>query len=343
MTPSTTSLYTLVPSPEHILEGHPENPRRFQFFSELLQPPLSDSLTYIEPVVAELDAVTSVHPEAYVHALEQAARQGPGFVDYGDTYVTPASFDAALLAAGSALEIVSRVAVGDAQCGFAFVRPPGHHATFTRAMGFCLFNNIAIAARQAQSLGLERVAIIDFDVHHGNGTQDIFERDPHVTFVSTHQSGIYPGTGFIEETGLEEGEGTVVNIPLPPRAGDQAFKAVFTELIEPVCARFSPDIILVSAGFDAHWNDPLANLQLSTSGYYQLGEILKSFADRYSKGRIIYFLEGGYDPEALRDNIQAILLSTHKLSLDIDRLGAAPYPEPTIVALIERIRSQHGL
>ena len=343
MTPSNTSLYTLVPSSDHVLEGHPENPRRFQYFDQLFRPPLSNFLSYVEPVAAKPETLTAVHPETYVHALEQAAKQGPGFVDYGDTYVTTASFKAALLATGGSLEIISRVASGDARCGFALVRPPGHHATFTRAMGFCLFNNIAIATRHAQSLGLKRVLIVDFDVHHGNGTQDIFERDADVSFLSTHQSGIYPGTGFIEETGLEEGKGTVVNIPLPPRAGDQAFKRVFTELLEPVCERFSPDIILVSAGFDAHWNDPLANLQLTTTGYYQLGELLKSFADRCSMGRIIYFLEGGYDPEALKDNIQAILLAMHNLPLDEDRLGPAPYPEPTINSLIERIRSQHGL
>ncbi len=343
MTQSNESIYTLVPSPGHVLEGHPENPRRFRHFDQIFTPPLSDSLQYIEPVSAALDAVTSVHPEKYVVALEQAAKQGPGFVDYGDTYVTPASYDAAFLAAGGSLEIVSSVASGKASRGFALVRPPGHHATFTKAMGFCLLNNIAIAARHAQSLGLERILIVDFDVHHGNGTQEIFEQDPQVFYLSTHQSGIYPGTGFIEETGIDEGENTIVNVPLPSRVGDQAFTRIFTEILEPLCERVAPNLILVSAGFDAHWNDPLAGLQLTTSGYHNLGELLKSYADTYSSGRIIYFLEGGYDPEALRDNVRAILLATQELTLDEDRLGPAPFPEPTINSLIDRIRLQHNL
>jgi acetoin utilization deacetylase AcuC-like enzyme len=337
------TVYTLVPSPDHVLEGHPENPRRFQYFDQVFAPPLNDLIAFVDPAVAKVQRITRVHPENYVSALEQAAKQGPGFVDYGDTYVMPASFQAALMAAGGALEIVSKVANGEASRGFALIRPPGHHATFTKAMGFCLLNNIAIATRHAQSLGLERILIVDFDVHHGNGTQDIFERDEDVLYLSTHQTGIYPGTGFVEETGLDQGEGTVVNIPLPPRAGDQAFERVFTELIEPVCERFSPDIILVSAGFDAHWNDPLANLQLTTTGYHRIGGFLKSYADQHCMGRIVYFLEGGYDPEALRDNLRAVLLATQALPLDEDRLGPAPFPEPTINTLIDRIRSQHGL
>jgi acetoin utilization deacetylase AcuC-like enzyme len=343
MTQSDASIYTLVPSPDHVLEGHPENPRRFQYFDQLFSPPISDTVAFVEPAAAAVDTITSIHPQGYLTALEQAAKQGPGFVDYGDTYVTPASFQAALMAAGGALEIVSKVAGGEATRGFALIRPPGHHATFTKAMGFCLLNNIAIAARHAQSLGLERIMIVDFDVHHGNGTQDIFEQDANVLYLSTHQTGIYPGTGFIEETGIDQGEGTVVNIPLPPRAGDQAFERVFNELVAPICDRFSPDIILVSAGFDAHWNDPLANLQLTTTGYYRIGGYLKSYADKYCMGRIIYLLEGGYDPLALRDNLQAVLLATQDLSPNEDRLGPAPYPEPTINTLIDRIRSQHGL
>ncbi|MEJ2551389.1 MAG: histone deacetylase [Anaerolineales bacterium] len=343
MSHSNSSLYTLVSSPDHMLEGHPESPRRFQFFDQIFTPPLSESLRYIEPVSADLGAVTSVHPENYVQALEQAAQQGPAFVDYGDTYVTPASYQAALLAAGGLLEIVSRVAGGEAKRGFALVRPPGHHATFTKAMGFCLLNNIAIAARHAQSLGMERVLIVDFDVHHGNGTQDIFERDPQVFYLSTHQSGIYPGTGFVEETGIDAGENTIVNVPLPPRAGDEAFARIFMEILEPLCEHVTPDLILVSAGFDAHWNDPLAGLQLTTSGYHRLAELLKSYADVYSMGRIVYCLEGGYDPEALRDNVRAVLLATQDLALEDDRLGPAPFPEPTINSLVERIRSQHSL
>ena len=275
--------------------------------------------------------------------MEQAAARGPGFVDYGDTYVTPASYQAALEAAGGAIAIVTAVAEGRASSGFALVRPPGHHASATRASGFCLMNNIAIATRYAQSLGFHRVMIVDFDVHHGNGTQDLFEQDPSVLYLSTHQSGIYPGTGGLNEVGRGEGTGSVVNIPLPPRAGDQAFASITELVIAPVAERFSPDILLISAGFDAHWNDPLAGLQLTNSGYSELGKSLVELAETLCQGRIIYLLEGGYDPQDLYDNIMAIMHTLAGVSPPDDRLGPAPFPESSINDLLANIRGIHGL
>jgi acetoin utilization deacetylase AcuC-like enzyme len=342
MNPAAIAL-TLVPSPEHTLTGHPENAGRFQHFDKLDQVPFSDRFVFIEPVIASQQAVSAIHPIAYLEALEQAAERGPGFVDYGDTYVTPHSYQAALEAAGGGMEIVSAVVQGQAGSGFALVRPPGHHATFTRAMGFCLLNNIAIAARHAQSLGLQRIMIVDFDVHHGNGTQDIFERDGSVLYISTHQSGIYPGTGKLKDVGLDEGIGTVVNMPLQPRAGDEAFKAIFEQIIVPIGERFTPQILMVSAGFDAHWTDPLASLQLTTSGYHYLGKVLKEFAESLCQGRIICFLEGGYDPEALSDNVLAIIHALAGEKLPQDRLGSAPFPEPDVSNLLQNVRSIHSL
>jgi len=335
--------YTVVDSPEHNLPGHPENPRRFQHFDRLEESPLSEQLLRIKPQVAPMSVVTAIHPPSYLTSLEQAASRGPGFLDHGDTYVTTASYQAALEAVGGTIKVVQAVIEGQASSGFALVRPPGHHTSATRPSGFCLLNNIAIAARYAQSLGYPRVMIVDFDVHHGNGTQDIFEQDPSILYISTHQYGIYPGTGSIHETGSGEGSGSVVNIPLPARAGDKAFEAITSELIEPITKRFQPDILLISAGFDAHWNDPLASLQLSTTGYNHLGTALLLMAEELCEGKIVYILEGGYDPDDLWDNVLAILCSLTKGSLPVDRLGSAPFPEVSIDDVIEALQTIHGI
>lgn len=335
--------YTIVSSPEHDFTGHPENPRRFQHFNRLAEFPLSEQLLPIKSQVAPMSVVTAIHPPSYISALEQAASQGPGFLDHGDTYVTTASYQAALEAVGGAVNVVQAVIEGQASSGFALVRPPGHHTSATRPSGFCLLNNIAIAARYVQSLGYPRVMIFDFDVHHGNGTQDLFENDPSILYISTHQYGIYPGTGSMHETGSGKGSGSVVNIPLPARAGDQAFNTITKQLIEPIANRFQPDILLISAGFDAHWNDPLASLQLSTTGYNHLGTSLLLMAEALCEGRIVYFLEGGYDPDDLWDNVLAILYSLAKESLPADRLGSAPFPEISINNVIETLQTLHGI
>lgn len=335
--------YTVVSSLGHDLPGHPENPRRFQHFNRLEEPPLSEKLLGIEANLAPMSVVTAVHPPSYISALEKASSQGPGFLDHGDTYITTASYEAALEAAGGAIDVVQAVINGQANSGFALVRPPGHHTSATRPSGFCLLNNIAIAARYVQSLGHQRVMIFDFDVHHGNGTQDLFEMDPSILYISTHQYGIYPGTGSIHEIGSGEGSGSVVNIPLPARAGDQAFDAITTQLLQPIAKRFQPDILLISAGFDAHWNDPLANLQLSTTGYHQLGISLLHLAEELCEGKIVYFLEGGYDPDDLWDNILAILYSLAGEPLPVDRLGSAPFPEVSIDQIIETLQTLHDL
>ena len=253
----------IVSSEQHVLQGHPERPARFQHFDALLGSPLGSSLQVLEPTPASLDVLNEVHPGSYLREIQAASRRGPGFVDYGDTYVTGASYEAALSAAGGALTVTDSVIQSDFDAGFALIRPPGHHASETKAGGFCLLNNIAIAARQAQSMGLGKVMIIDFDVHHGNGTEAIFFEDAQVLYLSTHQWGIYPGTGSLNAIGSGHGEGTIVNVPLPAGAGDQAFERIGEQIIVPIAERFRPDLLLVSAGFDAHWRDPLASLQLT--------------------------------------------------------------------------------
>jgi len=336
--------YSLVPSPEHDLGSHPENHARFAHLKDALGSFPAGGLVAVEaPEAPQESELEAVHPAAYRQALEQAVAQGPGYVDYAPTYVTTGSFAAALRAAASTLALVEAVAAGDAPRAFALVRPPGHHATATRAMGFCLLNNLALAARRAQALGLRRVMIVDFDVHHGNGTQAITEHDPDILYVSTHQEGIYPGSGALADTGQGDGKGSVVNLPLPAGAGDAGFDEIAQSLLVPLAARFHPDLLLVSAGFDAHWRDPLANLQLSGAGYYALSRCLAEIADRHCGGQTVFVLEGGYDPRALSASIAAVLCALSGRPAPADPLGPAPNPEPPVRRILENAAAIHGL
>jgi acetoin utilization deacetylase AcuC-like enzyme len=334
--------YTLVPSPAHNLDSHPENAQRFAGLMSLDKSALAPQLLEIQSQAAPIQTLEAVHPSAYLQALRQACAQGPAIIDYAPTYVTTSSFECALAAAGGTLQVLRSLLEDQADRAFALVRPPGHHATATRAMGFCLLNNIAIAARHAQAAGRSRIMIVDFDVHHGNGTQAIFEQDPQVLYISTHQEGIYPGTGFVDEKGLGPGEGSVINIPLPPRAGDTALAEVFRRIVLPAGDRFQPDFILVSAGFDAHWRDPLAELQLSCRGYYELTTLLLSMADRTCR-KIMCVLEGGYDTEALAGSVLAVMHALAGSPPPQERLGPAPLPEPDIEGRIVRTLELHDL
>ena len=334
---------SLVPSPLHIHAGHPESPDRFAHFHRIYNSPLNRYVSEITPELAPMATIQLVHPDEYIRVIQKASASGPGFVDYGDTYVTPASFEAALEAVGGTWTVIDTVIHGKCKYGFALVRPPGHHATATQAMGFCLFNNIAIAARKLQAEGFHRVMIVDFDVHHGNGTQAIFEPDETVLYVSTHQWGIYPGTGSLDEKGLDDGEGCTINIPLPARSGDAAFAAILERIITPAADRFKPEAILISAGFDAHWRDPLASLQSTTRGFYTLGCGLKKLADELCESRIIFILEGGYDPDALAENVKAILLALAEEELIGEPLGSPPYPDTDANAIIDEVIRIHSL
>ncbi len=334
---------TVVPSPEHNSSGHPENVERFQHFSRLDSAPFASRLLRLPPRHAVEADLTHVHPPAYLRALQDAISRGPGYIDYAPTYVTQASYEAALAAAGGTLLVAEAVARGEAGAGFALVRPPGHHATPTQAMGFCLVNNIAVTTRRVQELGFRRVMIVDFDVHHGNGTQAAFERDPNVLFLSTHQSGIYPGSGYLNETGVGEGAGTVINIPLPAGAGDRAFAEIFDRIVGPAAELFRPEFLMASAGFDAHWADPLAGLQLTCSGFYHLALALTDLARRLCGGRLVFVLEGGYDPEALASSVLAVLTAAAGLPAPTDPLGPARYSEPSADSILRNAIAIHGL
>jgi acetoin utilization deacetylase AcuC-like enzyme len=285
----------------------------------------------------------AVHPAAHLDFLRRACQQAPAIIDFAPTYVTPDSFECAVQAAGGTLEALKAVLDGRAASGFAAVRPPGHHATPGRAMGFCLLNNIAIAARAAQRNGCQKVMIVDFDVHHGNGTQEIFEADRTVFYLSTHQQGIYPGTGRLEERGIGGAQGYNVNLPLPAYAGDEAFDLIASAFIRPLAERFSPDLLLVSAGYDAHWMDPLANLQLTTTGFHRLSVTLMEIARSHCGGRALFILEGGYDPAVVREGILASIASMTGQPPPFDRLGSAPVPPADVGHVLRAAQVLHGL
>ena len=339
---ATTAL-CLVASPQHVMPGHPESPKRLDTLAAWLGRGGKGNVRWIDPRPIAPEALALVHPSTYLSALQAAGRDGPGYIDPAPTYVTPASYASARMAAGGTLAVLEAMLDGEANAGFAVVRPPGHHATPDRAMGFCLMNNLALAARQAQARGLPRVVIFDFDVHHGNGTQAGFESDPDVLYISTHQEGIYPLTGWGEETGKGAGEGTVINIPLPGGTGDAGLLGIADQILAPAAERFRPDILLVSAGFDAHWRDPLAGLQVTTAGYLALAQRLKQLADNLCAGRVLFALEGGYDEEVLAEGVLACLAAFGEDADSPDELGPAPYPEPDIRDRIDRARSLHSL
>ncbi len=285
----------------------------------------------------------AVHTAQMIELVRWSATRPRSWIDH-DTYTTSASWDAALMAAGTTMAVVEAVVSGSARNGFALVRPPGHHATPAESMGFCLFNNVAVAARYAiNHLGIGRVAIVDFDVHHGNGTQDIFYEDDCVFFCSTHASPLYPGTGAEREIGSGKGRGTTLNLPLPHGVGDAGFARLFNEVVIPAILRYRPDLILVSAGYDGHWADPLGPLTLSVAGYAALTTRLMEAAEEVCNGRIVLVLEGGYHVRALAASVMACLEVLANESTVVDPLGPAGKPEPDVSALIARMRQNHPL
>jgi acetoin utilization deacetylase AcuC-like enzyme len=286
----------------------------------------------------------AAHTEDYLELLARTSRLTGVAMMGMDTYVTPQSYEIARLAAGGVLRAVDAVMRGETDSALAAIRPPGHHATPSMGMGFCLLNNVAIAARYAQRAhDSERVLIVDYDVHHGNGTQDVFYDDPTVLYISTHQSPLYPGTGAVNDTGRGVGTGFTLNIPLPPGVGDHGYARVFEDIILPAARRFDPELILVSVGFDAHWADPLANMQLSLAGYDRLARMLVTAARELCAGRIVFVLEGGYNLQVLGQgwaNVARALLGDEAPG---DALGPARQPEPPVDLLVDRIRQVHKL
>lgn len=283
-------------------EGHPETPKRYEVVMNALKADetLWENLNEITPEKASKGLIQAAHTKEHFKRVENAFENGLDRLD-ADTVISMQSFDASLFAAGGACRAVDAVMTGEANNAFVAVRPPGHHATAETAMGFCLFNNVAVAARYAQNRykEIERVAIIDWDVHHGNGTQGIFYDDPSVYFFSMHQYPWYPGTGARGETGFSKGLGYTKNLPVKAQTKPSEQKRMFNAALEEISSNFKPDLIIISAGFDAHLTDPLGQLMLQDADYVQMTRTVKQWADDVCEGRIVSVLEGGYNLETL--------------------------------------------
>lgn len=306
MTNAPPAKFALAHNPKgdsHFAPGfHPERPERAWAAHRGVLSAIS------EPIVlasrdATLDELVRCHSEEYLSRLEQSLKREHGFLD-GDTFFSMGTHAAAWSAAGSAVAAIDALMDERANRVFLLARPPGHHATKSRSMGFCLLNNVAIAAAHARARGAKRVAIVDWDVHHGNGTQDIFYHDPSVLFLSLHQWPLYPGTGQSDEVGLGDGRGFTVNLPLPTESDGAVYRASFARVVRPILEQYAPDLLIVSAGFDAHERDPLATMRLKTEDYQWMMQQLVAVADHSANGKILVALEGGYDLRAIEQSVQ---------------------------------------
>ncbi len=341
-----TTIYVTHPRyTEHDYPGHPEYADRIRaVWKRLDESGLSARMRAVEAGAASVDLVRAVHTPDYIDLLERVSAMGRTVHLDADTYAGPDAFEIARLSAGGAVDAVDAVLSGNADNGLAAIRPPGHHAMPDHGMGFCLIGNIAIAARYAQQHGVERVLIVDYDVHHGNGTEAMFYDDPSVLFISTHQYPLYPGTGAATDIGAGGGEGYTINIPLPPGSGDANYATVFEQIVWRAAERFAPQLILVSAGFDAHWRDPLAGMRLTLDGYAHLTREVLRMAEQLCGGKVVFVLEGGYDLDALAygvSNVARLLLGDEA----VDPLGAPPNqrPEPDIAPLLALLKRLHKL
>lgn len=332
----TTGILTDARYHAHTNPNHVERAERLYAIEEALTSSgVRESLTTLEARPASEEELTTVHDSSYLETIQRFSEQGGGWAD-PDTYINAHSWEAATLAAGGCVRLVEAIVKGECHNGFALVRPPGHHAPRNRAMGFCLINNIAVAASYARLvLGLERVAIVDYDVHHGNGTQDIFYSDPQVLYCSTHASPFYPGTGMVNEIGDEAGRGTTFNIPLASGVGDSGYIRVFEQALLPALRAWKPQLLLVSAGYDAHWSDPIGPMVLSVVGYATLTRMLCDLATEICDGRIALVLEGGYNLNALGASVVASLHMLLGQEIpEKDPLGRITAPEPGVSDII---------
>jgi len=297
---------------------HPENPQRLEVIYRMLDEEISFDYLAIEPRIASEEEIQWIHTESYVHTIKKTSGMERVMLD-PDTSTSARSYEVAMLAVGGVLKTAELILGGEITNAFAFIRPPGHHAEASRAMGFCLFNNVAITAEYLlRKGGLERILIVDWDLHHGNGTQHSFDRRKDVLYFSTHQFPHYPGTGHWSETGKDEGEGYTVNVPLRAGKTDQDYLFIFEKVLSPIAEAFKPEFILVSAGFDIYEGDPLGGMQISDQGFGAMTNSLLQMAKSVCQGRILFTLEGGYNPGGLRSGCKQVLL---QLS------GQAPKPD----------------
>jgi len=331
---------------KHDTGAHVENSQRLVATMALLEESkLLDKLTIISPRAATHEELSLVHSDHHISRVQSTSARGGGWLD-GDTFASPDSYEVALYAAGGALNAVDAVMKGEVSNAFALVRPPGHHATRDQAMGFCLFNNIAIAAKYAiEKYNVECILIADFDVHHGNATEDTFYSDPNVLYFSTHQYPHYPGTGAITDDGEGEGKGANVNVPMPAYCGDAEYLRVYNEILAPIARRFKPQLMLASAGYDAHWADMLSMMELSVEGYGDIVAVIKRLAEELCQGKLLISLEGGYHLKAMPLSLRATLEVLSESPRSPDPIGKPPgdMKPYNMDSLLEQVAARHGL
>ena len=324
--------------------GHPERPERLAAVAEALEGERASGELALDarpPRPAEDPELLRVHDAGHLARLAEAEQQAPVRLD-ADTFFSERSLEVARLAAGGVIDLARAVARGDHASGLAAVRPPGHHAEPSRAMGFCLLNNVALAARALQAEeGVGKVLVLDWDVHHGNGTQHAFEDDPSVLYFSTHQFPYYPGTGDVHEAGQGRGTGATVNVPLPAGCGDAEYVGVMQRVFAPVALAYAPDVILVSCGFDAHRDDPLASMEVSETGFHAMASVLRHVADEICGGRVAFILEGGYALSGLREGTRAVLRACRPTPPAAP--GTVDAPAGSLLRqVVEQVRAVHG-
>ena len=320
-------------------EFHPERPERIRVLLDLAERLDSDKFHILPPKSATRSDIELCHQPDYIALVESTAKANHYALD-GDTITSRDSFAVGLLAVGGFLRLLDSIAARESRNGFALVRPPGHHALSDHAMGFCLFNTIAIGAEHLKrAYGAKKILIMDWDVHHGNGTQAAFYDDASVLFISTHQYPYYPGSGAVNEVGVDAGEGYTINVPLPAGCADAEYMRVFQDIVIPAAEKFEPEWILVSAGFDPHRRDPLGGMGVTEKGFAAMARMLLQLADRYTGGRIGLLLEGGYDLAALRNSVAAVLeVMQQRKNNDDDLLQPA---SDELQPLLRRIRQVH--
>lgn len=333
----------------HRTGRHPENAGRIRAILRALAEAGWTEDQLLSPDAAPVDLLAQVHDIRYIDTIRQVAERGGGYWDL-DTIISSDSYEAATRGAGAAMSAVDSAMKGT-RGAFAIMRPPGHHALAMSAMGFCLFNNVAVAAQHAiANHGLERVMIVDWDIHHGNGTQDTFYDRSDVLFFSAHRYPFYPGTGALHEIGKGKGRGHTVNVPLPAGVGDAGYDSIFEEIVKPVALRYKPQLILISAGYDAHKDDPLGDAAVSTSGFTNMAITIRKLADEIAEceGRLAGILEGGYNAEALAESVVATIFALSAIAYASDNdpkqdRAANIRREPDIGNIIRQVRQLHGL
>lgn len=329
---------------EHITpDYHPENHHRLEvIYGMLNEGNMAGRFVEVVPRFATKEEIELIHTSDYVSRVTATADEPHTMLD-PDTHTSPKSYDAAKLAVGGVLESIDRVIASEIDNSFALVRPPGHHAETNKGMGFCLFNNVAIGARYAiEKYSLERILVVDWDLHHGNGTQNAFYDDSRVLYFSTHQFPYYPGTGGFDEIGRGEGRGFTVNVPLSGGQGDSDYIRIFERILKPVSLQFKPRLILVSAGFDTYFRDPLGSMNVTPNGFARLTRLLLDIADQSCQGRVVFALEGGYDLEGLKESVKSVLKELRGESiLGEGEMNFEDVSSPSIDSVIDRVAGVH--